>query len=102
MYEGCNVDLQMEKIIKKGEALDDSIYLCEMLTYIPEEERLYLRLQEEPLTSLSLDAMYECRISNEQDGEVVACTGMVIDRYQGREGNTVIFQIENGFYKILI
>ncbi|MEF9916988.1 MAG: hypothetical protein RR275_02935 [Lachnospiraceae bacterium] len=96
MYIGCRVELHMTKVIRVGEEFDVTRYECEVLEYNQEEEQFGLLLKNGALTSLSLDAKYECQIDT--DEEKLSCFGRIKERYQNENGNVLLFQIENGFY----
>ena len=83
MCEGCSAELQMKQMILEDGVMD--------------QETLKMLLRGEEVDVISLDAVYNCKLT---DGEnVEECDGMVLERYLGDEGNILIFQIENGFYK---
>ena len=97
MYEGCPVELQMIKMIREGVEGDKQTYFCEILEHDQEKEYLYLLLMEASLDLISLDGVYECRILDDDNN--VSCHGMVKERFRDKQGNLLVFQIENGFYK---
>lgn len=98
MYEGNPVDLQMRKTISADEIFDDTIHRCRVFRYDMEEEYIYLKLREEDLSVISLDAKYQCYIAAKN--ELLYCTGVVKERYQSENGNMIVFRIENGFYNV--
>ncbi len=98
MYEGNLVDLQMAKTISADVVLDDTTHRCQVYKYDIEEDYIYLDLKEQDLTAISLDAKYQCYISTKK--EILYCTGVVKERYRSKEGNMVVFRIENGFYSV--
>ncbi len=100
MKIGGTAWLQMKKPIKKGLHKEETIYECTVRRYEERKERLYLSLQDTELPKLSLDAVYECRMEDDQDG--LLCTGRIRERYHGEGQRMVVFEIENGFYKICL
>lgn len=98
MYEGNMVDLRMEKIISADGIFDDSTKQCKVSKYDPEEDYIYLELNEGELMSISLDAKYRCFISTKT--EFLYCTGVVKERYRQKDRNILKFRIENGFYNV--
>lgn len=98
MYEGSQVSLKMEKIISADAIFDEETHRCQVFRYDMEEDYIYLKLKEEDLTALSLDARYLCYISAKN--EQVYCTGVIKERFQSEEGNMIIFKISNGFYSV--
>ena len=98
MRKGDNVELKMKKVLSMSGILDEHIQICNLLKYDEKQECLYFILQFGELTDLSLDAIYDCAIKSAE--EQISCTGRIKERYQGEEGKTVKFEIENGFYKI--
>ena len=100
MTRGECARLIVDKPLSIGETKDEKIHLCDVLQYDEKKECVYLRLQSSELTEISLDVVYSCEIGDEK--EKITCTGRARDRYNGRYGRTIKFQIENGFYKINI
>lgn len=98
MYEGNPVDLQMAKVISADAIFDDATHHCHVFKYDLEEDYIYLKLKEDELTVLSLDAKYRCYISTKT--ELLYCTGAVRERFQCEAGNMILFKIENGFYNV--
>ena len=98
MYEGNPVDLRMEKILSADGIFDDSPRQCKVKKYDPEEDHIYLELQDGRLETVSLDAKYRCYISTRT--ELLYCTGVVKGRYCQENRNILKFRIENGFYNV--
>lgn len=98
MYEGSPVDLQMVKIVSADAIFDNTIHHCRVYRYDVEEDYIYLKLKENDLTVISLDAKYGCHISTKK--ELLYCTGVVKERFQSEDGNMLIFRIEDGFYSV--
>lgn len=98
MEKGNPVDLQMEKMVLEKGKLDRTMHKCKVLKYMEERERIYLFLEDEPLTNISLDGIYQCDISTREG--LLRCDGMIDERYQNKAGNVLVFRIENGFYNI--
>lgn len=73
---------------------------CTVLMYDEENECIYLNPGECDLSQISLDAPYVCTI--EEECGKTSCVGTVRERFQGKNGNVILLQIENGFYKINI
>ena len=100
MKKGDRVELKMQKILRRGMVLDDTVYQCEFLQYDEREECLYLLTNSAKLEAFSLDVVYSCEIWT--DTERMQCTGRVKERYCQEDGKTLKIEIENGFYKITI
>lgn len=98
MRKGDVAVLHMRKTLRAGAVLDESVYSSVVLQYDSKKEYIYLGMETGKLTDLSLDAIYECRIRTEK--VELSCTGRIKERYRGITGKTVVFEIENGFYKI--
>lgn len=98
MYEGNPVDLQMAKTISADAILDDTTHRCRVFRYDMEEDYIYLKLKEDDLTAISLDAKYQCYIYTKR--ELLFCSGVVKERFQSEDGNMITFRIENGFYSV--
>lgn len=98
MYEGNPVELQMEKTVSADAIFDDTAHRCQVFRYDMDEDYIYLKLKEDDLTLISLDAKYQCYISAKN--EKLYCTGVVKERYQSENGNMIVFRIENGFYNV--
>lgn len=97
MYEGCSAELQMKQMILEEGRMEERVHYCKVLSSDEDKETLKLLLRGEEVDVISLDAVYNCKLT---DGESVEeCDGMVLERYLGEQGNILIFQIENGFYK---
>lgn len=97
MYEGNPVELQMKKMILENGMLDDRVYPCHVVRYDPNEQFMYLALEQDELTVISLDGIYECRFSTTEG--LFSCTGVIKERYQNADGNVLAMQIENGFFE---
>lgn len=100
MYEGCRADIRMNRMILKEGRFDEKIHHCNIITYKPEEESIYLVAEDTEVTEFSLDGNYECRIHTEEGGTV--CIGSIIERYWNKAGRVLKFRIKNGFYKNLV
>ncbi len=98
MYEGNTVDLQMTKTVSADTVFDNTTHRCEVFKYDIEEDYIYLRLKEDDLRAVSLDAKYQCYISTK--AELLYCTGVIKERFQSENGNMLTFRIENGFYNV--
>lgn len=100
MRKGDSAILKMEKALCAGREKDETAYPCTVLQYDEKKECIYFVLDKGSLTTLSLDAVYECRV---QSGEMsVRCVGRVKERYRSEWGQVFKFEIKNGFYKINI
>lgn len=89
--------LTMKKTLLQTAAIDERAYPCSVLRYDAKQECLYLALEEDPLSSVSLDAVYECHIQEEQRG--ISCTGRIRERFCHEAGKVLKLELENGFYK---
>ncbi|MEE1314383.1 MAG: hypothetical protein UHS49_01270 [Faecalimonas sp.] len=98
MRAGDYAKLQMNKMLKAGESLDENQYLCRVLRFDAKKEWIYLSLEQAELPAISLDAIYSCKIRTAE--EQLSCTVRVRERYCGAEGKTLVLVLENGFYKI--
>ena len=98
MNNGNRAELKMEQNFHVSQEKNKTIYPCTMLKYQASQEIIKLLLEEGDLTDISLDAVYECKIFG--DNSCLICTGRIKERYQGKDGKTLVLQIQNGFYKI--
>lgn len=98
MKTGDKATIVMRKALKKAIVTDEKVYPCSVLCYEAKQECIYLVLEGELLSSISLDAIYECQIREAQ--HMLACTGRVLERFNSEPGKILKFRIENGFYKI--
>lgn len=97
VFDGCPVELCMKQILLENEEIDDRIHYCKVMEYDEMKEQLKMMLRGEEVSVISLDAIYDCKI---MDGESYAkCQGRVSERYLNKQGNMLIFQVEDGFYK---
>ncbi len=99
MLEGSKTVLKMSQVLLKGMKLDTHEYICEVISDSFQEDYMRLKVDDATITKISLDAKYTCVIKAE-DGNI-SCEGIIRERYQGEEGNVIVYQITNGFYKIL-
>ncbi len=90
----------MKKQLKKGLETEKEIYAGKVYRYDAKSEQLFVSILEDVLPKLSLDAIYECRIQEEDGG--LLCTGRIRERFHGEGQQMVQFEIENGFYKICL
>ena len=97
MYCDCPAKMSMVKVILGESFMDNGVYNCKIIRYIPEKESIYLLTGKTELTVFSLDALYECSIQTEE--EVLSCQGFIKERYISKMGKVIVFQIQNGFYK---
>ena len=97
MYRECPANLSMKRVILGDGYFDDTVYTCKIVRYIPEKECIYLLTGKTELPAFSLDALYECKIQN--DEEILECEGFIKERYMSKMGKVLVFQIQNGFYK---
>lgn len=100
MKTGDVAELKMQKVLCKGQQMDEKTYICEILKYDAQQECVVLILKTDKLTDISLDAVYKCEVS--RDGVCTWCTGRVYKRYCSAKGKILRLQVENGFYKINI
>ena len=87
MYEGCQADIRMNRMVLKEGRFDEKVHHCHIITYKPEEECIYLVAEDTEVTEFSLDGNYECRIKLSEGNKA---------------GKGLKFQIKNGFYKNLV
>ena len=98
MYEGFVVDLQMERVISADGMFDEGTHRCHILQYEKDDDFIRLRLDEDDLDVISLDAKYQCYITTKED--LLLCTVVVLKRFRSEDINVLIFKIENGFYLV--
>ncbi len=96
MYEGCQADLKMGRVISMDAVFDEEVYCCKVFKYNAEEDHMQLLLENGELSDISLDAKYDCTISTKT--ELLACSGVVEERFHNEKGSVLVFKIENGFY----
>ena len=97
MYDGDRAVISMTHSLKEGIELDKKIYSCTVIEYKKENEQIHLLMSTGTMEDISLDAIYECRIST-LTGEA-SCTGKIKERYENRAGMILCMQILNGFYE---
>ena len=100
MKKGDAVILVMKKCLLANRELGDKMYACRVVQYDVKREVLYLALENDTLSAISLDAIYECNIKEEKD--VVSCTGRIRERYENQHGKIIKLEIKSGFYKISV
>lgn len=98
MFNGDKATVMMVKYLKEDKTLDERIIKCTVIEYQKDTEQLHLLVETGELKDISLDAVYECRITSLQTETI--CTGMVKERYENRAGMIIVLQIINGFYEI--
>ncbi len=96
MYEKCAARLRMTRVIVQNGYSDENIYNCEVITYNPEEESIYLLTGKHELSLFSLDGVYECIIEAEDE---LKCEGVIRERYSNKLGRIIVLYVRNGFYK---
>ena len=84
MKTGDKVVLTMTKALLANKQLDEKNYLCEVLRYEPKGECIYLVLENDLLSAISLDAVYECKIAEGEEERV--CTGRIKERFYNEYG----------------
>ena len=92
MFEKCSAVLKMTSVFLEDEPLDRTEYTW----YDEEGERIYLVMNGEDITRISLDAEYSCTLMAEEE---LVCQGRVKERFLDKNGSQLVFGIENGFYK---
>ncbi len=100
MKSGSLAWIQMKKQLKKGLETDEQVYSGKIYRYDAKNEQVFVSVSADALPKLSLDAIYECRIQDGEDG--LLCTGRIRERFHGEGQHIVKFEIENGFYKICL
>ena len=96
MNERKQATIKMKKALKRDVKLSTYTYECIVYQYEEKTESIYLKVNC-PLTDLSLDAIYECKVQG--DKAEVTMTGRMVERYENQDGNIVRIHIETGFYK---
>ena len=103
MEQGDYAELVMKKVLCKDMTFDQKKYLCKIFRYEPLEECIYLILENDSLTDISLDAIYECSIYDKTSvGNKTVSSGYIKERFSNKFGKILKFQIKNGFYKISV
>lgn len=97
MYKGHIAELQMVRNILDEGYLDENVYECEVLADDIQEGSIILQVKSEQLPIFSLDGLYECKVI--EDGTMLICNGMIIERFESKAGKVLAFQMKNGFYK---
>lgn len=97
MYEKCPASLRMTRVILQNGYFDENTYKCQVITYNPEKESIYLLTGENELPLFSLDGLYECVMKT--DEEEIKCVGVIKERYCNKLGRVIVFYVQNGFYK---
>lgn len=97
MYEQCPVSIRMKHMLLEGGFFDEARYNCRALGYEEKTERLYLEVADS-LPIFSLDAQYECQIS-ESEESLVVCEGEISERYWREDKNIIVVSVDKGFYK---
>lgn len=98
MRQGDKARLTVKKHLRKNYIKSFGSLEGTVLRYDSKEATLYLILENEELTGVSLDIIYGCEvISND---EKMTFTGRVKERYYNELGKILKIEIENGFYKI--
>lgn len=100
MYERCPASLKMTRLTLRDGSYDENTYHCQVITYNAEKESIYLLTGDNELLRFSLDGLYECVMTTEQ--EEVKCIGVIKERYENKMGGIIKFYIQNGFYKNLV
>lgn len=96
MFENCRAVLKITGVFLEDEPLDRTEYSCTVSRYDEEQERIYLLMEGEDITRISLDAEYSCTLMGEEE---LTCQGRVRERFLDKNGSQLVFDIENGFYK---
>lgn len=96
-FKGSTARLKMKKMILDGGYFNDTEYICKVAAYEKEQANIYLLTGKTELPEISLDAIYEC-VLDEEEQETV-CAGVIRERYWSKHGKVLVFHIENGFYK---
>ncbi len=95
MKQGDRVQLTVKKYLKKDYSKEYGSCSGTVLHYNTKEECIYFLLENEELTNVSLDIIYQCEITSSK--ERLSCTGRVKERYYHESGKVLKFEIENGF-----
>lgn len=98
MFKKGPAKLIMVRSFGEQAAVDETVYECELLRYEKRSECIYLLLKEDALTEISQDAIYRCRL--EENDMFCEVTGCIRERYCSEEGNILEFKIENGVYLV--
>ena len=87
----------MQRMILDEGFFDETVYQSQIITYKPEEERIYLLSKQPELPVFSLDGIYKCTIAGEEG--LIECSGSMTERYWNKLGRVMVFRLRNGFYK---
>ena len=88
--------IKMKKALKRGAKLSAHTYECVVWKYEEKTESIYLNVSC-PLTDISLDAIYECKVMGVK--QEIIMTGRVVERYICESGYVIKIHIQTGFYK---
>lgn len=95
---GNMAKIQIEKVLRMQDKINENEYDCQVLEYNEKEERLTFLLRSGSLEQLNLDAVYQCQI--QQNNDYYVCQGVIRERFLDERGNVFVVSIDNGFYKI--
>ena len=98
MFKKGPSKLMMARSFGENAVIDETIYECELLRYEKRSECIYLLLKEDVLTEISQDALYRCRL--EENDTLCEVIVRIRQRYCSEEGNILEFKIENGGYLV--
>ena len=99
-FKGSTAKLKMKKMVLDSGYYNDTEYTCKVAAYEKEKANIYLLTGKTELPEFSLDAIYECVLSEEESE--ISCLGVIRERYWSKLGKVVVFHIENGFYKNIV
>ena len=100
MKQGDKARLVVKKHLRKEYMKSYGDLEGTVVRYDAKEACVYLILENEELTSASLDIIYGCEVISEN--EKLTFTGRIKERYYNELGKILKVEIENGFYKISI
>lgn len=98
MFEGGAAVLQMKKVFLKTGKYDRKKYMTHIKGYDKKEEEMTFIVGKGEAAAFSLDAVYEC-IFEAAEGRF-GCEGVVKKRFADRNGEQIVFRVENGFYTV--
>jgi len=96
MNERNLATIKMKKGLKRDTKISAFTYECVVWKYEEKTESIYLNVSC-PLTAISLDAIYECKVMGVK--QEITMTGRVMERYICEAGNMIKIHIQTGFYK---
>ena len=96
MFENEKAVIKVDECYLEGASPNMAEHMCTVLTCEPEEDNIKLLLNENDVTIISLDSIYECRIGEE---EPLYCRITFYKRFLNKLGCVICARIIDGFTK---